>query len=53
MVDKKAGEYSEQEARQRLEAALRGARLAGHMPMKAKKAARKTKPKKKARQVSP
>ena len=31
----------------RVEAALRGARLAGHMPMKAKKAAKKTKPKKK------
>lgn len=46
MVDKKSGDYSEQEARQRLEAALRGARLAGHVPMKAKKAAKKAKAKK-------
>jgi hypothetical protein len=41
--------YSEKEARDRLVAALRGARLAGHVPMKAKakKAAKKAKPKKK------
>jgi hypothetical protein len=47
VADKKTGDYSEQEARQRLEAALRGARLAGHVPMKAKKATKKTKAKKK------
>jgi hypothetical protein len=40
-------DYTKEEAEQRLVAALRGARLAGHMPMKAKKSAKKTKPKKK------
>jgi hypothetical protein len=40
-------QYSEEEAQGRLVAALRGARIAGHVPMKAKKAAKKTKPKKK------
>jgi hypothetical protein len=34
-------DYTKEEAEQRLVAALRGARLAGHMPMKAKKAAKK------------
>lgn len=40
-------QYSEEETKQRMVAALKGARLAGHVPMKAKKAAKKTKPKKK------
>lgn len=39
--------YSDEEAKDRLVAALRGARLAGHVPMKAKKAAKKSKAKKK------
>ena len=39
--------YSDEEAKRRLVAALRGARLAGHMPMKPKKAAKKKKAKKK------
>jgi hypothetical protein len=41
-------DYTKEEAEQRLVAALRGARLAGHMPMKAKKqkAAKKSKPQK-------
>ena len=47
MSTKTNDKYSDEEAKQRLVAALRGARLAGHMPMKAKKAAKKTKPKKK------
>jgi hypothetical protein len=43
-------QYSDEEAERRLVAALRGARLAGHTPMKPKapKAAKKTKPKKKS-----
>ena len=49
MTDKKTDEFSEQEMRRRFEAALKGARLAGHVPMKAKKAEKKTKPKKKDR----
>jgi hypothetical protein len=42
-------EFSEEEKKERLAAAIRGARLAGHVPMKAKakKAAKKAKPKKK------
>jgi hypothetical protein len=40
-------QYSPEEAKQRMLAALRGARLAGHMPMKAKKTVKKTKLKKK------
>ena len=36
MTDKKIKEYSEEETRQRFEAALRGARIAGHVPMKEK-----------------
>ena len=48
-------QYSDEEAKERLVAALKGARLAGHKPMeslikkkpKAKKAAKKTKPKEK------
>jgi hypothetical protein len=46
----KVEQYSDEEAKSRLVAALRGARLAGHMPMKPpkiRKAAKKTKPKKK------
>jgi hypothetical protein len=39
-------QYSPEEAKERMKAALLGARLAGHMPMKAKKAAKKTKAKK-------
>jgi hypothetical protein len=39
--------FPPKEAAGRFRAALLGARLAGHMPMKAKKAAKKTKPKKK------
>jgi len=40
-------QYSPEETQQRMVAALHGARLAGHIPMKAKKAAKKTKSKKK------
>lgn len=48
MNSKKPNEnYSDEEAKRRLVAALHGARLAGHMPMKAKKAAKKAKSKKK------
>ena len=47
MTVKKSDEYSQQEMRRRFEAALKGARLAGHMPMKAKKVAKKAKAKKK------
>jgi hypothetical protein len=49
MSGKSNDEFSAEEAKLRMEAALRGARLAGHMPMKTKKAAKKTKPKKKKR----
>jgi hypothetical protein len=41
-------QYSQKEAAERFRAALKGARVAGHVPMKAKKAAKKTKAKKKA-----
>jgi hypothetical protein len=34
-------QYSPQEAKERMKAALLGARLAGHVPMKAKKAVKK------------
>ena len=46
---KPSDQYSAEEAKDRLVAALRGARLAGHVPMKAKakKEAKKAKPKKK------
>jgi hypothetical protein len=37
-------DYTKEEAEQRLVAAVRGARLAGHMPMKAKKEAKKRRP---------
>ncbi len=40
MADKKDQQYSEQEAQQRFEAALRGAKTAGHKTMKSM--ARKT-----------
>jgi hypothetical protein len=46
VADKKTDEYNKEEAAQRLVAALKGARLAGHIPMKAKKAANKTKTRK-------
>jgi hypothetical protein len=39
-------EYDERESQERFKAALIGARIAGHVPMKAKKVAKKTKPKK-------
>jgi len=39
-------QYSPEEAKERMKAALLGARLAGHVPMKAKKAAKKAKAKK-------
>jgi hypothetical protein len=42
-------QYSPEEAKERMKAALLGARIAGHMPMKAakiRKAAKKTRPKK-------
>jgi hypothetical protein len=44
-------QYSPEETHQRMIAALRGARLAGHMPMKAKvkKAAKKAKKAKRAK----
>jgi hypothetical protein len=38
-------QFGDEEAKRRFVAALRGARLAGHVPMKAKKTANKTKPK--------
>jgi hypothetical protein len=47
MAKKPDDQYSPEEAKERMVAALKGARLAGHVPMKAKKAAKKTKPKKK------
>jgi hypothetical protein len=44
--------FSEEEARRRMQAALRGARIVGHMPMKAKAAkAKKAKPKRKKKPV--
>jgi hypothetical protein len=54
MAKKPDDQYSDEEARERLVAALRGARIAGHKPMeslikkksKAKKAAKKAKSKK-------
>jgi len=46
VTDKKTKEFSEQETRQRFVAALKGARLAGHVPMKAR-AAKKSKAMKK------
>jgi len=35
-------QYSDEETKQRMVAALKGARLAGHVPMKAKRKAKKT-----------
>jgi hypothetical protein len=46
MVKKTDDQYDPKEAQKRMVAALRGARLAGHMPMKVKKAAKKSKPQK-------
>jgi hypothetical protein len=40
-------QYSAEEAKERMVAALKGARLAGHVPMKKKKTAKKAKAKKK------
>jgi hypothetical protein len=51
MTDKKNDQYSAQEAKQRFEAALRGARVAGHKPMSdlpKKRTAKKPKPKKRS-----
>jgi hypothetical protein len=45
MSKKSDDQYSPEE--ERMKAALLGARLAGHVPMKAKKAAKKAKPKRK------
>jgi hypothetical protein len=45
--ERKSDAYSNEEAAQRFKDALRGARLAGHVPMKAKKAAKKKRAKKK------
>jgi hypothetical protein len=47
MAKKPDDQYSPEEAKERMKAALLGARLAGHVPMKAKKAAKKIKSKKK------
>jgi hypothetical protein len=47
MSKKSDDQYSPQEVKERMKAALLGARLAGHVPMKAKKATKKNKPKKK------
>lgn len=52
MTEKKNDEYNEREARQRLEAALRGARVAGHKPLESltrSKAKKQQKPKKKSK----
>jgi hypothetical protein len=49
MTKKPDDQYSPEEAKERMKAALLGARLAGHVPMKAKKAkkaAKKVKAKK-------
>lgn len=40
-------QFSDEEAKRRLVAALQGARLAGHVPMKAKKTGERTRPNKK------
>lgn len=42
-MSKDDDKFESEEAKRRMIAALRGARLAGHMPMKAKKAAKKAK----------
>jgi hypothetical protein len=51
MIDKKDDQYSDKEAKDRFEAALKGAMNTPHKPLKdkpkAKKAAKKSKPKKK------
>jgi len=49
--DKKTDEYSQEEMQRRFEAALRGARIAGHKPMESltqTKAKKQRKPKKKS-----
>jgi hypothetical protein len=45
-------QYSEEETKQRMVAALKGARLAGHVPMKEKPKAKKAKPGKSQKTVS-
>jgi hypothetical protein len=47
MVKKPEDQYSPEEAKERMKAALLGSRIAGHVPMKAKKAAKKSKATKK------
>jgi hypothetical protein len=47
MAKKSDDQYGPKEAEARMKAALLGARIAGHVPMKAKKAAKKNKAKKK------
>jgi hypothetical protein len=42
-------QYSPEETKERMKAALLGSRIAGHTPMKKKKAAKKSKPKKPAK----
>lgn len=49
MSQKSSDSYSPQESKERFEAALRGARLAGHKPMSAVKADNKKKGKAKAK----
>jgi len=52
-MDKNDDPYSVQEANQRFQAALKGARIAGHKPMESLiKRASKVRPKKKARKPS-
>jgi hypothetical protein len=45
-MTKKDDQYSPEEAKERMKAALLGARIAGHMPMKAKPKAKKAAKKK-------
>jgi len=51
MARKVVEQYSKEEAAKRLVAARRGARLAGHVPMKANKAAKKIKAKKNHKKI--
>jgi hypothetical protein len=46
MMKKPDDQYSPDEAKERMRAALLGARVVGHVPMKPKKAVKKAKPKK-------
>ncbi|WP_291571208.1 hypothetical protein [Bradyrhizobium sp.] len=53
MAQKKSDDqYSPEEAKERMRAALLGARVAGHVPMKAKPKAKKTKPRKRQKASS-